>query len=274
MTPATQPVLVVEHVSKDFHRRGVAHRVLNDVSCTLLMGRTLAVVGESGAGKTTLARAIAGLERPTLGSILVDARPPVARGGVVSPVQMVFQQPGESLNPYVSVGASVAEPLHHVSAAERRRRVSELLVRVGINPDHAHRRPRAFSGGQLQRIGLARALAAAPKLLLCDEPTSALDVSVQAQMVNLLLDLQASLGFACVLVTHDLSLVRVLADDVLVLRDGVAVEQSDAASFFRGPTNEYARGLLEANRLQTLRRGPVLAGTTTHDAAHEGGLYA
>ena len=255
MTVASQPhVLVVDHVSKDFSRRGIAHRVLNDVSCTLAAGRTLAVVGESGAGKTTLARTIAGLERPTLGNVLIDGRPPVARGGVVSPVQMVFQQPGDSLNPYISIASSVAEPMHGVSGADRSRRVSELLVRVGINPEHAHRRPRAFSGGQLQRIGLARALAASPRLLLCDEPTSALDVSVQAQIVNLLLDLQTSLGFACVLVTHDLSLVRVLADDILVLRDGVTVEQSDSASFFAGPTNAYARGLLEANRLQTLRR--------------------
>jgi ABC-type dipeptide/oligopeptide/nickel transport system ATPase subunit len=269
-----QPVLVVDHVSKDFQRRGVAHRVLSDVSCTLAPGRTLAVVGESGAGKTTLARTIAGLEHPTLGRVLVDGRPPVARGGVVSPVQMVFQQPAESLNPYVSIGASVAEPLHQISAAERRRRVSDLLVRVGINPDHASRRPRAFSGGQLQRIVLARALAAAPKLLLCDEPTSALDVSVQAQVVNLLLDLQASLGFACVLVTHDLSLVRVLADDVLVLRDGWPVAQSAAAAFFAGPTHEYARGLLEANRLQTLRRRPPAAATTGPGAQQERGDHA
>jgi ABC-type dipeptide/oligopeptide/nickel transport system ATPase subunit len=265
VTTATRgPVLVVEHVSKDFNRRGVAHRVLNDISCTLSAGRTLAVVGESGAGKTTLARTIAGLERPTLGTVLVDGRPPVARGGVVSPVQMVFQQPGDSLNPYISIGASVAEPIHGVTASERSRRVAQLLARVGINSDHAHRRPRAFSGGQLQRIGLARALSASPRLLLCDEPTSALDVSVQAQIVNLLLDLQMSLGFACLLVTHDLSLVRVLADDILVLRDGVAVEQSDAASFFAGPANDYARGLLEANRLQTLRRkaGPTPTTTT------------
>jgi peptide/nickel transport system ATP-binding protein len=254
VTSEAQPVLAVERLSKDFYRKGVPHRVLSDISCTVSMGRTLAVVGESGAGKSTLAKTIAGLERPTLGRVLVEGRPPITRGGVVSPVQMVFQQPVESLNPYISVGSSVAEPLHHVGAQERRRRVGQMLVRVGVNPDHADRPPRAFSGGQLQRIGLARALIASPKILLCDEPTSALDVSVQAAVVNLLLDLQGSLGFACVLVTHDLSLVRVLADDVLVLRAGIAVEQSDAASFFAGPKNDYARDLLEANRLQTLRR--------------------
>jgi ABC-type glutathione transport system ATPase component len=274
MNDQQQPVLVVERVSKEFSRRGVARRVVRDVSCVLPKGRTLAVVGESGAGKTTLARMIAGLERPTEGRVLVNSQPPVARGGVVSVVQMVFQQPAESLNPYVSVGASVAESMHHVAAAERRRRVSDLLLRVGISPDHAHRRPRAFSGGQLQRIVLARALAATPQLLICDEPTSALDVSVQAQIVNLLLDLQSSLGFACVLVTHDLSLVRVLADDVLVLRDGYAVEQSDAATFFAGPTNEYARGLLEANRLQTLRRGPAPNATTMRVGQQERGIHA
>jgi ABC-type dipeptide/oligopeptide/nickel transport system ATPase subunit len=256
VTLGAPPALAIEHVSKDFQSGGRTHRVVADVTCHVPMGRTLAVVGESGAGKTTLARMIAVLEHPTEGSIRVDGRPPAPRGGVVSPVQMVFQQPAESLNPYVSVAASVAEPLHGLSRAQRRERVAEDLQRVGINPMHADRRPRAFSGGQLQRIVLARALAAAPKLLVCDEPTSALDVSVQAQIVNLLLDLQGSLGFACVLVTHDLSLVRVLADDVLVLRGGHPVEQSSADAFFAGPAHEYSRGLLAANRLQTLRREP------------------
>ena len=256
MSSAHAPaVLSVTQVGKVFHRSGAAHRALQGVTCVVARGQTLAVVGESGAGKSTLGRLIAGLDQPTEGTVLVDGRPPVPHGGVASPVQMVFQSPLESLNPYVSVGWSIAEPMHGLSRTERRSRVADLLTRVGMNPARADRRPRAFSGGQLQRIGLARALAAQPKLLVCDEPTSALDVSVQAQIVNLLLDLQASIGFACVLVTHDLSLVRVLADDVLVLRDGHVVEHSSAEEFFAGPSNEYARGLLESNRIQSLVRG-------------------
>jgi ABC-type glutathione transport system ATPase component len=247
------PALLVEGVRKEFHARGHTKVAVRDVSFTVELGRTLAVVGESGAGKSTLAKVIAGLERPTRGRVLVGGRPPATRGGVASPVQMVFQQPGESLDPFHSVGRSVAEPLHGLSGEERTRRVSALLSRVGINPSHATRRPVAFSGGQLQRIVLARALAAEPSVLLCDEPTSALDVSVQAQIVNLLLELQASIGFACVLVTHDLALVRVLADDVLVLRDGAVEEHTPADEFFREPRADYSRGLLGANRAQSLR---------------------
>jgi ABC-type glutathione transport system ATPase component len=248
------PALLVDGVRKEYRVRGGTKVAVANVSCVVELGRTLAVVGESGAGKSTLAKVIAGLERPTAGRVLVAGRPPVTRGGVASPVQMVFQQPGESLDPFHSVGRSVAEPLHGMSRDARAERVRDLLGRVGINPSHATRRPIAFSGGQLQRIVLARALAADPVVLLCDEPTSALDVSVQAQIVNLLLDLQSAVGFACVLVTHDLSLVRVRADEVLVLRDGIVEERSPADSFFAGPASRYGAALLEANRQQSLRR--------------------
>ncbi len=247
------PALLVDHVRKEFRGRGATKVAVQDVSFSVEHRRTLAVVGESGAGKSTLAKVIAGLERPTSGQVLVAGRPLVQRGGVASRVQMVFQQPGESLDPFSSIGRSVAEPMHGIPGAERDRRVAALLRRVGIDPAHVERRPNRFSGGQLQRIVLARALAAEPDVLLCDEPTSALDVSVQAQIVNLLLELQAANGFACVLVTHDLALVRVLADEVLVLRDGETVELSLADDFFRAPAAEYSRGLLEANRQQSLR---------------------
>lgn len=248
-----EPVLVVDRVRKEFRMRGRTTVAVADCSFSVAPSRTLAVVGESGAGKSTLAKVIAGLERPTQGSVLVGGRPLVTKGGRPSPVQMVFQQPAESLDPFHSVGRSVAEPLHGLGRDERRARVEGLLARVGINPAHADRRPVAFSGGQLQRIVLARALAAEPRVLLCDEPTSALDVSVQAQIVNLLLELQAAIGFACVLVTHDLSLVRVLADEVLVLRDGQVEERTEADTFFRGPASAYGAVLLEANRQQSLR---------------------
>jgi ABC-type glutathione transport system ATPase component len=224
------------------------------VSFELELGRTLAVVGESGAGKSTLARLIAGLDRPTAGAIRVDGRPPRPQPGRPSPVQMVFQDPKDALNPFLSVERSVAEPLAGTAREARRARVRELLERVGLDPRRAGQRPASFSGGQQQRIVIARALAASPRILVCDEPTSALDVSVQAQIINLLLELQAQLGFACVLVTHDLAVVRVLADDVLVLRRGLVVERSPSRAFFDEPGHEYSRSLLGAVSKQALTR--------------------
>lgn len=246
--------LLVEHVSHAYPGKGGPHRVLDDVSFTVERGRTLAVVGESGAGKSTLSRLIAGLERPTSGRIEVDGVVPRPRFGRASPVQMVFQQPTEALNRMLSVGASIAEGMGRVPRAERAERVAELLEQVGISPSRSGERPRAFSGGQLQRIVMARALAAEPALLLCDEPTSALDVSVQAQIVNLLLKVQEQARFACVLVTHDLGVARVLADDVLVLRDGAVVELAPADQFFASPSAAYSRQLLELTMEQVLVR--------------------
>jgi ABC-type glutathione transport system ATPase component len=250
----SEPVLTVEGVTREYRNRGVTTRVLDDVSVSLLAGRTLAVVGESGAGKTTLARLICGLDRPTAGTVRVAGRDPAPRRGAPSPVQLVFQNPADALNPFLTVGRSIGEPLRALPRAERQAHVAELLQRVGIDPERAGQRPAAFSGGQLQRIVLARALAARPQLLVCDEPTSALDVSVQAQIVNLLLELQAALGFACVLVTHDLAVVRVLADDLLVLRHGRMVEAGLADRFFAGPTEPYSKSLLEAVAQQALSR--------------------
>jgi ABC-type glutathione transport system ATPase component len=250
----SEPVLSVEGVTREYRNRGVSTRVLDDVSVSLLAGRTLAVVGESGAGKTTLARLICGLDRPTAGTVRVAGRDPEPRRGTPSPVQLVFQNPADALNPFLAVGRSIGEPLRGSPGGERRSRVAELLQRVGIDPERAGQRPAAFSGGQLQRIVLARALAARPQLLVCDEPTSALDVSVQAQIVNLLLELQAALGFACVLVTHDLAVVRVLADDLLVLRHGRMVEAGPADRFFAGPREPYSRSLLDAVAQQALSR--------------------
>jgi ABC-type glutathione transport system ATPase component len=248
------PVLSARGLGRVFRRRGVERVALTDVSFDVAPGRTLAVVGESGAGKTTLSRLVCGLDRPTSGSILVEGSAPRLRGGVPSPVQMVFQDPKDALNPFLSIGTSVGEPLRRLSRAERRLRVGEVLEHVGLDPRRAGQRPSSFSGGQQQRIVIARALAASPKILVCDEPTSALDVSVQAQIINLLLELQRTLGFACVLVTHDLSVVRVLADEVLVLRGGRVVEHSDAATFFAQPSHEYSHSLLGAVSLQALTR--------------------
>lgn len=248
-----EAVLRVEHVSHEYRRGRTVARVLNEISFDLARARTLAVVGESGAGKSTLARLVAGLERPALGRVEVDGRPPRIRSGRVSPVQMVFQHPGDALNRFCSIGSSVAEPLRRIPRRERGLRVAELLERVGLDASRARDRPALFSGGQLQRIVMARALAADPRVLLCDEPTSALDVSVQAQIVNLLLDLQVAHGFACVLVTHDLGVARVLADDVLVLRAGEMVELSPADTFFESPVAEYSQRLVATTTAQMLR---------------------
>jgi ABC-type glutathione transport system ATPase component len=260
---ADAPVLAVRDVGRVFRRRGVSRVALVGVTFDLEPNRTLAVVGESGAGKSTLARLIAGLDRPTTGRVLVDGRSPRLRGGLPSPVQMVFQDPKDALNPFLSVGRSVSEPLRKLPRRERRHRMWDLLEQVGLDPARAGQRPSAFSGGQLQRVVFARALAASPRILVCDEPTSALDVSVQAQIVNLLLHLQRELGFACVLVTHDLSIVRALADDVLVLRRGELIEQSRADDFFHRPAQEYSRSLLNAVAQQSLARHDWFAGGRT-----------
>jgi peptide/nickel transport system ATP-binding protein len=257
-----RPIVRATEVTVEYRRRGGRLRALDGVSFELRRGETLAVVGESGAGKSTLVRLLAGFERPAEGAVEVDGAAPVLRAGAISPVQVVFQHPAEALNPYASIGRSVAEPLRKLPAAERRRRVAELLEQVGLDPARVDARPSAFSGGQLQRVVLARALASDPAVLVCDEATSALDVSVQAQIANLVMELQAQRGFACLLVTHDLGLAHVLADDVLVLRDGRAVELSPAPEFFAGPSSAYARDLLAATRDHQLRAPARRAGDT------------
>jgi ABC-type dipeptide/oligopeptide/nickel transport system ATPase subunit len=245
--------LSVEHVSHHYGRRRHRRTVLHDINFELERGKTLAVVGESGAGKSTLARIVAGLEAPAKGAIRVGGRAPRIRPGVVSPVQMIFQNPADALNRFINVGGSIAEPLRGMARAERTGRVRALLEQVGINPARAREKPSRFSGGQLQRIVTARALAAQPELLLCDEATSSLDVSVQAQIVNLLLELQDQRRFACLLVTHDLGVAKVLSDYVLVLRDGRVVEYSSAERFFSEPGESYSRELLATTADQMLQ---------------------
>ncbi|GGM69754.1 ABC transporter ATP-binding protein [Dactylosporangium sucinum] len=238
------PVVQAEHVSVRYGSRRHPHDALRDVSFQVRQGETLAVIGESGAGKSTLTRVVAGLEQPTGGQVRINGRIPVVRSGVISPVQIVFQNPLLALNPHCSVGASVAEPLRALPRRARAERVAALVDAVGLNPRRAGERPGAFSGGQLQRLVLARALAAEPQVLICDEATSALDVSVQAQIVNLILDLQATQNYACLFVTHDLAAARVVADQVMVLRQGRCLELAPAGQFFRQPSSDYARSLL------------------------------
>ncbi len=221
-------------------------RALEDVSFEVARGETLAVIGESGSGKSTLTRLITGLERPTTGTIAVSGTTPQLRPGRPAAAQLVFQDPAGSLNPYRKVWKSVAEPLRREKRDRRRDLATQMLARVGIEAARASVRPGRLSGGQLQRVAIARALVSKSSVLVCDEPTSALDVSVQAQILNLLQDLQAEIGFTCIFVTHDLAVAQVVADQVLVLRHGRVCEMGAAKSFFAGPRDPYSVALLEA----------------------------
>jgi len=232
----------------------VVHAV-NGVSFALEAGKTLGVVGESGCGKSTLIRTIAGLESAhsgtvTLSGVPVDYSSAVARQNLRRNVQMIFQDPVASLNPRMTIREIVAEPLAaffpKMSADDRRTRVRDLLNRVGIAERNANRYPHEFSGGQCQRIGIARALAAEPKLLLCDEPVSALDVSIQAQVINLLQELQAEMGLTLIFVAHDLGVVRHISDQVLVMYLGGMMEMGPASDITRAPLHPYAQALLSA----------------------------
>ncbi|MET1072983.1 MAG: dipeptide/oligopeptide/nickel ABC transporter ATP-binding protein, partial [Umezawaea sp.] len=228
----TAPLLDVRNLVVEYPVRGGAFRAVDDVSFTVHRGRTLAVVGESGCGKSTIAGAIVRLIRPTSGEILLDGTDIAGlterRMRPLRPkVQMVFQDPYASLDPHLSAQDIVAEPLRLRgvrSAADRRAQAAGLIDRVGLPSSALDRRPAEFSGGQRQRIGIARALASSPELLVCDEATSALDVSVQAQVLALLEDLQRDTGLTCIVISHNLGVVRRISSDVVVMKAGRVVE--------------------------------------------------
>jgi oligopeptide/dipeptide ABC transporter ATP-binding protein len=233
---------------------GQTVHALTDVSLALFAGETLAVVGESGCGKTTLARCLAQLIEPTSGSIRLDGEDVAAilRSDPLRfrrRVQIVFQDPYASLNPRRTVFQSVADPLriHRICPAEaRRERASALLDRVGLSSDYLDRYPHELSGGQRQRVAIARALAVGPSLVICDEPVSALDVSIQAQVINLLKDLQQALGIAYVFISHNLALVRHISDRIAVMYLGQVVELGTTAAFRRVALHPYSRALFAA----------------------------
>jgi oligopeptide transport system ATP-binding protein len=228
---------------------------VDGVSFVLRRGETMGLVGESGSGKSTLARTVIGLVDAKSGSVRFDgveltSVDVATRRRMRRDMQMVFQDPYASLNPRLTVRNIIAEGWRVnpgiVSKGGWNDAVGELLVQVGLNPEHADRYPHQFSGGQRQRIGIARALALKPKLVICDEAVSALDVSVQAQMLNLLADLQSHLGLTYLFIAHDLSVVKHISNEVLVMHRGRIVEQGPAAQLFDDPRHEYTRELLRA----------------------------
>ncbi|GGE00042.1 MULTISPECIES: peptide ABC transporter ATP-binding protein [Rhizobium] len=237
-------------VNRGFFKADATVKALNGVSFSLHSGKTLAVVGESGCGKSTLARLVTMIEDPTSGQLLIDGKPAnVGDRSLRSQVQIVFQNPYGSLNPRQKVGSILEEPLKintDLNAAARRRKVEEMMARVGLRSEHYGRYPHMFSGGQRQRIAIARALMLRPKVLVLDEPVSALDLSIQAQVLNLLMDLQKEMGLAYLFISHGLSVVHHIADEVMVMYLGRPVETGPAAEVFARPRHPYTAALLSA----------------------------
>ena len=260
--PSSEPLLQIDHLKVYFPILGGVFRqqvdevkAVDDVSFVVNKGQTVGLVGESGSGKTTIGRAIIRLIEPTSGTITYEGKViSNLKASAFRPyrkkIQIIFQDPYNSLNPRLSIFEIIGEALEiHFPAmtrTERRDRVAELLDKVWLKRDHLDRYPHEFSGGQRQRVGIARALAVNPEFIVCDEPVSALDVSVQAQIVNLLQDLQEELGLTYLFIAHDLAVVEHISDFVLVMNNGKIVEAATAEAIYDNPQHEYTRKLLSA----------------------------
>lgn len=267
-------LIEIQNLSKSFQAGpGQVLMAVGGISLQINRGETLGVVGESGCGKSTLARTVAGLYRPTCGQVVFDGiQVHRARGqqkkNLCRRMQMIFQNPDTSLNPRMTAGEIVGEALdiHRLArGGERRQRIVELLRLVGLDPGHAGRFPHEFSGGQRQRIGMARALAVEPEFLICDEPISALDVSIQAQIIDLLEELQEDLGLTYLFIAHDLSVVRRISHRVAVMYLGRVVELAPRDPLYENPLHPYTQALLAAEPvadpdLAASRRRVLLAG--------------
>lgn len=260
----SQPLLQVRDVQTTFDipkkggffwQKPATLKAVNGVSFDLSAGETLGVVGESGCGKSTLARTIIGLVKARSGSIIFDGKELIGLSHqgwreVRKDVQMIFQDPLASLNPRMTIGDIIAEPLRtyypKMSKTEAEEQVRTIMKKVGLLPNVVNRYPHEFSGGQCQRIGIARALILRPKLIICDEPVSALDVSIQAQVINLLQDVQHEMGLALIFIAHDLSVVKHISDRVLVMYLGNAVELGTDKAVYDNPTHPYTEALMSA----------------------------
>lgn len=260
-----EELIKVEHAtkvfkSKDWRGNTTTVRALDDISLTIHRGETLGLVGESGSGKTTLGRSVLNLECLTSGQIFfegqnLDQLPKKEQCDVYKQMQIIFQDPCSALNPRLSALELVMEPLMGVSGKEAETRAEAILGTVGITGEGIHKLPRNFSGGQRQRIGIARAVVNNPTFILCDEPTSALDVSIQAQIIQLLLSLQKKIGMAYLFISHDLSVIRHISDRTAVMYQGKLVELAPTTRLFEAPQHAYTKKLLAAAPIAD----PVLA---------------
>ena len=258
-------LLEAEHLTKVFAQRGKEpFKAVDDVSFSLQAGETLGIVGESGSGKTTIGRAIIRINEAAGGEILYKGErisgkiSPEMDRKVIENIQMIFQDPYASLNPRMTVGEIIKEPMeiHGIldSSKDREDRAAELLKTVGLKPDHIRRYPHEFSGGQRQRISIARTLALNPRFIICDEPISALDVSIQAQILNLMQDLQEQMGLTYIFITHDLSVVNHFANDIAVMYLGQLIEKAPSVTLFDNPVHPYTKALLSAIPVPSLRK--------------------
>ena len=227
-----------------------AVKALDGISFRLARGKTTAIVGESGCGKSTLAKLLLAIERPSFGEIFLEGRSDLPPAEYRKKIQMVFQDPSSSVNPRKKAGTIIEEPLlinTSLSSAERKKEALAIMEKVGLRPEFYDRYPHMFSGGQRQRIGIARALILRPEILVLDEPVSALDISIQAQVLNLLLDLQDEFKLSYVFITHDLSIVRHIADHVIVMYLGRIVEEGPRQEVFTSPKHPYTKALLASS---------------------------